>query len=106
MLLNHKANGFIALDIDDKNINYKGGFVVTTSSLMTFICPRSMFKFEKYSSDKLFNCILYEQPIEPVCFHENIRINIMLLFMKFFYIFSPHLFLLTVTPDLAEIKKF
>jgi hypothetical protein len=33
-----------------------------------------MFKFEKYSSDKHFNCIPEPQPVEPVCFHEKIRI--------------------------------
>ena len=38
----------MVLDIDDKNINYKAAFAVTTSPLMTFSCPRSMFKFEKY----------------------------------------------------------
>ncbi len=74
MLLNHKTNGFMVLDIDDKNINYKAAFAVTTSPLMTFSCPRSMFKFEKYSSDKHFNCIPESQPVENVCFHEKIRI--------------------------------
>ena len=74
MLLNHKTNGFMVLDIDDKNINYKAAFAVTTSPLMTFSCPRSMFKFEKYSSDKHFNCIPEEQPVDNVCFHEKIRI--------------------------------
>ena len=74
MLLNHKTNGFMVLDIDDKNINYKAAFAVTTSPLMTFSCPRSMFKFEKYSSDKHFNCIPEDQPVENVCFHEKIRI--------------------------------
>ena len=46
MLLNHKTNGFMVLDIDDKNNNYKAAFAVTTSPLMTFSCPRSMFKIE------------------------------------------------------------
>jgi hypothetical protein len=53
MLRNHKTNGFMVLDIDDKNINYNAAFAVTTSPLMTFACPRSMFKFEKYDSIKL-----------------------------------------------------
>ena len=50
ILKNHKTNVFMVLDIDDKNINYDAAFAVTTSPLMTFSCPRSMFKFEKYDS--------------------------------------------------------
>ena len=80
----------MVLDIDDKNINYKAAFAVTTSPLMTFSCPRSMFKFEKYSSDKHFNCIPEEQPVEPVCYHEKIRIVCHpLVYETPLYLFSP-----------------
>ena len=74
MLRNHKTNGFMVLDIDDKNINYNAAFAVTTSPLMTFSCPRSMFKFEKYDSinqevlisseENFFNCWTIEH-IDP-----------------------------------------
>ena len=74
MLRNHKTNGFMVLDIDDKNINYNAAFAVTTSPLMTFSCPRSMFKFEKYDSIKHFNCLPEVQPVDQVCFHDKIRI--------------------------------
>ena len=74
MLRNHKTNGFMVLDIDDKNINYNAAFAVTTSPLMTFSCPRSMFKFEKYDSIKHFNCLPEAQPVDQVCFHDKIRI--------------------------------
>ena len=74
MLRNHKTNGFMVLDIDDKNINYNAAFAVTTSPLMTFACPRSMFKFEKYDSIKHYNCLPESQPVDQVCFHDKIRI--------------------------------
>ena len=72
MLKNHKTNGFMVLDIDDNNINYDAAFAVTTSPLMTFSCPRSMFKFEKYDSIKHFNCLLESKPVDQVCFHDKI----------------------------------
>ena len=37
MIRNHKTNGFIVLDIDDKNINYNAAFAVITSSFVTKI---------------------------------------------------------------------
>ena len=74
MLRNHKTNGFMVLDIDDKNINYDAAFAVTTSPLMTFSCPRSMFKFEKYDPIKHFNCLPEQQSVSQVCFHDKIRI--------------------------------
>lgn len=71
-------------------------------------CPRSMIKFGKYSLDKHFNCVPNMQPVEPVCYHGKISKVCHPSFyeMKHLYIFSLHLFLLSVTPDLAEIKKF
>ena len=74
MLRNQKTNGFMVLDIDDKNINYKAAFAVTTSPLMTFSCPRSMFKFEKYNPDKHFNCVPENEPSSEICYHDKIRI--------------------------------
>ena len=74
MLRNHKTNGFMVLDIDDKNINYDAAFAVTTSPLMSFSCPRSMFKFEKYGPIKHYNCLPEQHPVDEVHYHEKIRI--------------------------------
>jgi len=90
MFKNHKTNGYMVLDIDDKNINYKAAFAVTTSPLMNFSCPRSLFKFEKYTPNKNFNCVPDSQPPSPVCFHEKIRIVCHpLVYEAPLYLFSP-----------------
>ena len=45
---NKKTEGFMVIDIDDKNLNYDAAFAVTTNPLINFPCARSLFKMENF----------------------------------------------------------
>ena len=51
MLKNKKTNGYMVIDIDDKNLSYDAAFAVTTNPLINFPCARSLFKMEKYTTN-------------------------------------------------------
>ena len=65
MLKNLKTQGCMVIDIDDKNLNYSAAFAVTTSSLIDFPCPRSLFKIEKYTDKKQIKMNGPPQSTEP-----------------------------------------
>lgn len=72
MLKNRKTNGFMVIDIDDKNLNYNAAFAVTTSPLMNFPCPRSLFKMEKYIDKKQIKPQITENKPSVVCYGDKI----------------------------------
>ena len=55
MLQNLQTQGNMVIDIDDRNFSYSAAFAVTTSPLVNFPCPRSLFKIEKYTDKKQIN---------------------------------------------------
>jgi dolichyl-phosphate-mannose--protein O-mannosyl transferase len=63
LIQNIQTNGFLVLDTDDKNSNYKNAFAVTTSKLMNFACPRSLFKIEKFQTSNQPETIYYGEKI-------------------------------------------
>lgn len=72
MLRNQQTQGQLVVDIDDKNLNYNSAFAVTTNPLINFPCPRSMFKIEKYQTDK--HLLPKKEVIDPssVCYGDKI----------------------------------
>jgi hypothetical protein len=90
MFKNKKTNGFMVMDVDDRNPQYKAAFGCTTSPLMNFPCPRSLFKIEKYNDDKNLNSFPEPQPESSVCYNDKIVIVAYPSAYDFpLYLFSP-----------------
>lgn len=90
MLKNMRTNGFLVINMDDPEENFKAAFQVTTSPMMSFACPRSTFKFEKYSPDRHYHYNPEPQPPTPVCYHEKVcLITYPTTYESPLYLFSP-----------------
>ena len=106
MLRNHKTNGFMVLDIDDKNINYDAAFAVTTSPLMTFSCPRSMSNLKNMIQLSILIAYQNNNLFPKYVFMIKYELYVIRMLMNHLFIFFLLLFLLLIIQDLAEIKKF
>jgi hypothetical protein len=71
LLKNNQTAGYLAIDTDDKNLNYENAFAVTTNPLMNFACPRSLFRIEKHGSSGEAELVNYGDKIY-ICSHPDI----------------------------------
>lgn len=72
MLQNKKTEGFMVIDIDDKNLNYDAAFAVTTNPLINFPCARSLFKMEKYTDKKQIKPHVTQNEPSVICYGDKI----------------------------------